>query len=98
MLLHLERNECDSGITIADLNRSAAMCYQQKHYLDQSYRKELLAEDDSYLKEDHLPFKCPDCGKWYKRLSALFQHGWSTDCDEHVVFVKLKTWLYNRHA
>jgi hypothetical protein len=103
MMIHLESGTCESGIDILDLNKSAAMCYQWRKFLDEEYRDDMLSCDD--LKEEHYgtvyPFRCPECDATFSKLSGLFQHVCSKSCEQRLnggPIAKLVKWLSNRHA
>lgn len=103
MIIYLEGKGCPSGISIDELNRSAAMCFQWKEYIDRPFRQKLLAGDDSYRSEtpEQRPFKCPRCNEWFPLLSSLFMHIWSQSpsCGQGKVphaMKKLKRWLWKR--
>ncbi|KAF2168916.1 hypothetical protein M409DRAFT_20928 [Zasmidium cellare ATCC 36951] len=100
MIIHLEGKGCPSGISIEELNRSAAMCFQWKKYLDKPFRQSLLAGDDSYRSDpEHRPFKCPRCEECFPLLSSMFMHIWSPSCGQGLnggPIKKLKRWLWKR--
>ncbi|KAF2158865.1 hypothetical protein M409DRAFT_30653 [Zasmidium cellare ATCC 36951] len=102
MICHLEYG-C-GGIDAEDLNKSAAMVYQWKHIMDPDYRVEILRMDAEYGRNwnhEGQPRKCPNCGNYFKKLSALFQHAWSrygAEAEDEGVLGKLKRWLWNRHG
>lgn len=107
MIIHLESGSCDSGINVLDLNESAALCYQWKHYIDEEYRDDMVEGYDLYL--DYMgnyngsvyPFKCPTCGTGFAKLSGLFQHIGSQTCDQRLrngVIGKLINWLERQHG
>lgn len=102
MLAHVEYG-C-RNIDAEDLNKSAALTYQWKKFLDPDFRDDMLgmcAEYGRNWNHNGLPWKCPTCGKWFKKLSALFQHAWSVYGqreENRGAFGKLKRWLWNRHG
>ncbi|OCK89144.1 uncharacterized protein K441DRAFT_296726 [Cenococcum geophilum 1.58] len=107
MIIHLESGSCDSGINILDLNESAALCYQWKHYIDEEYHDDMVEGYDLYL--DYMgnyngsvyPFKCPTCGTGFAKLSGLFQHIGSQTCDQRLrngAIGKLINWLERQHS
>lgn len=102
MLSHAEKG-C-FGMDAEDLNKSAAMIFQWKKFLDPNYRSEILDMSTEYGRDwnhEGQPWKCPNCGKWFKKLSSLFAHVWSVyggDEEDEGVFGKLQRWLWKRHA
>lgn len=102
MIIHLESGTCDCGIDRIDLNESAAMCYQWRHFLDREYRDEMLEGRNIYLKysDTIYPFKCPTCETIFSKLSGLFQHISSQTCEQRLsdgAIGKLVKWLKRRH-
>ncbi|KIV99803.1 uncharacterized protein PV09_08607 [Verruconis gallopava] len=102
MIIHLESGACPSEIDYIDLNESAALCYQWKAFLDEDYRDDLLDRYDLDLQyaETVYPFECPGCDSYFRRLSALFQHVYSTACNQDLQsgkIGKLVRWLERRH-
>ena len=103
MIIHLESGACRSRTNIVDLNESAAMCFQWKAYLIEEYRDELLARCDLQAEYDDVvyPFKCPECGTTFTKLSGLFQHVFSKACKQGLYkgsMDKLLRWLEKRHS
>ncbi|RMZ69222.1 zinc finger protein [Pyrenophora seminiperda CCB06] len=102
MILHVEAGTCTTGLNKLDLNRSAAMCFQWKAWLNEEYRDDLLDLRDT--EEDYCepvrPFKCPECDVEFTKLSGLFQHVYSQACQQGLFEGKvgrLVKWLHNRH-
>ena|SRR5437762_12493355 len=103
MIIHLESGTCDSGVDILDLNESAAMCYQWRHYVDEEYRDDMLGGCDLPTEYDDTvyPFKCPTCETVFSKLSGLFQHIGSQSCEQRLTegaVRKLVRWLKVRHT
>jgi hypothetical protein len=103
MISHLETGTCESGITIYDLNESAAECYQWKAYIDGDYRDMLLNRDDPQTEnsEPVYPFRCPKCDVGFKKLSGLLQHAYSQACSQGLhegKIAKLIRWLERQHC
>lgn len=101
MIIHLESGAC-SDVDVIDLNESAAMCFQWRAFIDEDYRDDLLRCVD--LKSEYIgpvyPFKCPECGEVFTKLSGLFQHAYSDACDQTLnagKLAKLIRWLEKRH-
>ncbi|KIW04946.1 uncharacterized protein PV09_04111 [Verruconis gallopava] len=102
MIIHLESGVCQSQIDRIDLNRSAAMCYQWKAYLDEEWRDELLQRHD--LEQEYVnkiyAFHCPECRTVFSTLSGLFQHVHSKVCLQTLYsgkMAKLVRWLEKQH-
>lgn len=96
MLIHLEAGTCDSKVDLVHLNKLAAKCYQWKKYLLKDWRAELLNGEKGYRERDEEPFKCPRCEVEFPKLSSLFQHVWSTSCEQGRnggAIGKLRRWL-----
>lgn len=96
MLIHLECGTCPSGTDRYDINKTAAMMFQWKKYIDKPLRFQLLEKRDPSEKA----IFCPGCGQWYDKLSGLFQHIESPACGETlntVLIRKLMGWLWKRH-
>lgn len=99
MIIHLESGTCGSGIDILDLNESAAMCYQWRHYIDEEYRDYMLERRNLDL--EAYSFRCPTCETVFSKLSGLFQHIGSRACGQRLregAVGKLVRWLENRHS
>lgn len=102
MMLHLESGTCPLEIVVLDLNKSAAMYFQWKAYIDEDYRDGLLNRVDpqSEYSEPVYPFRCPECGVEFTSLSGLFQHAYSKACKQDLYegkIAKLIKWLGKRH-
>ena len=102
MIIHLESGKCPSEIDMLSLNRSAALCFQWKAYLDEQYQGELRNRYDleAEYRDAVRPFYCPTCGKDFSKLSGLFQHVYSKACDQGLdegAIGKLVGWLRSRH-
>lgn len=94
---------CDSGIEAADLNGSAAECFQWRHFIDIEYRSSMLECHSLQEKYDDTvyPFKCPTCENIFSKLSGLFQHVETQACDQKLdsgAMKKLVRYLEARHA
>ncbi|KAF2813916.1 uncharacterized protein BDZ99DRAFT_227393 [Mytilinidion resinicola] len=102
MMIHLESGSCTSGIDEIDLNQSAAMCFQWKHFVREDLRDDLLHRVD--LDQEYqlsYPFECPGCHTGFRYISGLFMHVASPSCNETLddfAMAKLIRWLKNRHA
>lgn len=97
MIIHLESGACESGIDILDLNESAAMCFQWRHYLNEEYRSDML-DRQNWWDSGAWPFQCPTCEASFSKLSGLFQHINSQGCSQGGAIGKLVKWLRNRHS
>lgn len=98
MLLHLEQ-WCLYGVMEQRLNQSAARMYQWNKFIKKDMRRELL--DGKGIEKGSDPFQCPTCKNEFVSLSALFQHIWSTACEQSKnggAIGKLKRWLWKKHA
>lgn len=103
MIIHLESGACESEIDGIDLNKSAAMCYQWRAYLDGDFRDAMLDCRDiqSEYNEIVYPFSCPGCDTKFTKLSGLFQHVYSNACNQELYqgkIGKLIRWLEVRHC
>lgn len=58
LIIHLEPDSCPSKMDIIDINESAAMCFQQKAYIDQHYLDELLNRKDLQSTYSELVYAC----------------------------------------
>ena len=83
MILHLESGACDSKIDIFDLNKSAAICYQWRAYLDEEYQHMLIDRRELSFEYNGTVyfFKCPECNNVFTKVSGLFQHVYSRACN-----------------
>lgn len=102
MIIHLESGQCDSGVSRLELNRTAARCYQWKHFVFREYRDDLLAENDGFdiYHTGCRAFECPSCITSFTRLSGMFQHIESDSCNASLkrgIAAKLVRWLRNVH-
>lgn len=70
MYIHLEAGTCSSGADREKINSWAFECYDFDAY--STYRR------DGYY------WKCPGCGKKFRRISALFQHAESDACTADI--------------
>jgi hypothetical protein len=73
MIIHLESGTCESGESLASLNRLAAQCFQWKKYILKEYRDELSASDTGYREQGGEPFKCPRCEKEFPLLMMMMK-------------------------
>ncbi|KAF2729121.1 hypothetical protein EJ04DRAFT_502886 [Polyplosphaeria fusca] len=98
MIIHLEWGTCVSGINALDLNKSAAICFQWRKWIDKIYRQDLLQHTP--FEPGVYPFKCPTCEAPLPKLSSLFMHVASPACSQGEngkMMKKLKRWLWKRH-
>ncbi|KAF1997639.1 hypothetical protein P154DRAFT_524680 [Amniculicola lignicola CBS 123094] len=98
MLIHLEAGTCASDIDVLDLNKSAAMCFQWRKWIDKAFRDDL--RDHVVMEKGVCAFKCPTCQAEVPKLSSLFMHAASPACGQTLnggSMKKLKRWLWKRH-
>src|ERR1051326_2378700 len=86
MIHHLESGMCDSELEGADLNKSAAECYQWREFMEMEYRDGMLESQHTQEEVDGTayPFKCPTCDNLFSKLSGLFQHVETRACDQRL--------------
>ncbi|KAF1957978.1 hypothetical protein CC80DRAFT_491291 [Byssothecium circinans] len=84
MIIHLESGTCNDDVTKEDLDATAAECYVWSHFIDDSYRGDMLEGCD--LERDYTDttyaYKCPTCDVSLRKLSSLFQHVESSACSQ----------------
>ncbi|KAF2500755.1 hypothetical protein BU16DRAFT_614466 [Lophium mytilinum] len=106
MILHLEGGNCDSDITVVDLNEAAAASPQWHYFISSRWRNILHGRRSlRRYRETPLPFKCPCCDMRFRYLSALIQHvanPTKANCEENLLSFPIKMlvlWLslYQRH-
>lgn len=98
MIIHLEFDSCESGISTVDLNETAAKCYQWKRYINSGMREELL--DRARLPpRDVYPFRCPTCNTRFTLLSGPFQHVGSQACSQDMESGSIErlVWIFELH-
>ncbi|EPS39168.1 hypothetical protein H072_7057 [Dactylellina haptotyla CBS 200.50] len=76
MVLHLESGNCDSRISIEDINYVFATHPRSEELMVDDGRKSLIAFLNYQTNHDGTPFKCSNvtCNSRYKYLSALINH------------------------
>lgn len=105
MIIHLEAGTCPSQLDYKDIWYSAAVCYQWKKFMADSFAHDVILQSDACIvqaKEDRsLLFKCPTCDFRFPKLSSLFMHVESPSCGQQLnggAIQKLRHWLENRHG
>ncbi|KAF2733570.1 hypothetical protein EJ04DRAFT_438743, partial [Polyplosphaeria fusca] len=97
MISHLESGTCDSGIDQIDLNETTARCKYWSHFIDRDYVDDLLERQPI----SSMGRYADTCDDDFDKLSALFKHVESHDCDQTLeddYIRKLMRWLEMCHG